>query len=255
MVRCFTHSSEPLLLCQAKYGNCKEVPLPAARRERACETSIEGCCIVADESSAHPAKLWISGQGIGRVGVLRRGALIGLLAATFGTAVFAALSYSAGGKMHHGQCANASQSATQHGPRGAKCIAQELLAELPLPKGAGKVGVVRQLKPQKERWPQAGPCRPVVEIHGYWHVPGVASEVIKWIQTHPPAGVIPHTGGSGEGNGEWSGWLSVAVKEPNVVQRETLNFVAIEAPTKGGAVLRGDAVVAPVGARCVEYNY
>jgi len=63
------------------------------------------------------------------------------------------------------------------------------------------------------------------------------------------------TGGSGEGDGEWSGQLSVAVKEPNVVQRELLNFAAIEEPTKRGAALRGDAVVAPVGARCREYNY
>jgi hypothetical protein len=94
-----------------------------------------------------------------------------------------------------------------------------------------------------------------VEIHGYWRVPGVASEVVKWIQAHPPAGVIPPTGGSGEGDGEWSGGLSVAVKETNVVQRELLNFVAIEAPTKGGAELRADAVVAPVAARCREYNY
>jgi hypothetical protein len=201
------------------------------------------------------AKLRISGEGIGCVGVLRRGALIGLLAAIFGTVVFAAVSDSAGGKMHDGQCAKAAQSTTQHGPRGAKCIARELLAELPLPKGAVRVGVVRQLEPQKKSWPQDGPCRPVVEVHGYWHVPGIAREVIKWIQAHPPVGVIPPTGGSGEGNGEWSGALSVAVVEPNVVQRELLNFVAIEAPTKGGAALRGDAVVAPVGARCVEYNY
>jgi hypothetical protein len=189
------------------------------------------------------------------VGVLRCGVLIGLLSAIFGTAIFAVMSDSAGGKMHDGQCAEASPSTTQHGPRGAKCIAQELLAELPLPKGAVKVGVVRQLEPQKNRWPQDGPCRPVVEIHGYWHVPGIASKVIKWIQAHPPAGVIPHTGGSGEGDGEWSGQLSVAVKEPSVVQRELLNFAAIEEPTKRGAALRGDAVVAPVGARCREYNY
>jgi hypothetical protein len=201
------------------------------------------------------AKLRISGEGIRCVGVLGRWALIGLLAAIFGTAVFAASSYSAGGKTHDGQCAKPSQSTTQHGRRGAKCIAQELLAELPLPKGAVKVGVVRRLEPQKKSWPQDGPCRPVVETHGYWHVPGVAREVIKWIQAHPPAGVIPHTGGSGEGDGEWSGQLSVAVKEPNVVQRELLNFAAIKAPTKGGTTLRGDAVIAPVRARCVEYNY
>jgi hypothetical protein len=201
------------------------------------------------------AKLRISSEGIGCVGVLRRWALIGLLAAIFGTAVFAAVSYSAGRKMHHGHCAMPSQSSAQHGLRGAKCIAQELLAELPLPEGAVKVGVVRRLDPQKKSWPQDGPCRPVVEVHGYWHVPGIASEVIKWIQAHPPAGVIPYTGGSGEGNGEWSGSLSVEVKEPSVAQRQLLNFVAIEAPTKGGAALRVDAVVAPVGARCVEYNY
>jgi hypothetical protein len=194
------------------------------------------------------------------VGVLRCRTLTGLLAAIFGTAVFAAVSYSAGGKMHDEQCAKASGStSTKHTLRRAKCIAQGLLAELPLPKGAVKVGVVRQLEPQEERWPLEGPCKPVVEAHRYWHVPGIASEVIKWIQAQPPPGAIPHMGGSSEGGREdvrwWDGDLRVAVKEPSEVQRETLNFVAIEAPKKGGAVLRGDAVVAPVGARCVEYNY
>jgi hypothetical protein len=200
----------------------------------------------------------MSGEGIGCIGVLRRGALIGLLAAIFGAAVFTVVSHSAGGKMHDERCAKASESATtKHALGGAKCVAQELLAELPLPKGAVKVGIVRQLELQTERWPRDGPCRPVVEVQGYWHVPGIASAVIKWIQAHPPASVIPHTGGSGEGGTprSWSGELRVAVKEPNVVQRETLYFVAIEAPTKGGAALQGDAVVAPAGARCVEYNY
>lgn len=202
----------------------------------------------------------MSDEGIRCVGVLRRRTLIGLLVAIFGTSIFAAVRCSAGGTLHVEQCAKASGStSTKHTLHRAKCIAQGLLAELPLPKGAVKMGVVRQLEPQEERWPLEGPCKPVVEVHGYWHVPGIASEVIKWIQAQPLAGAIAHTGGNSEGGREgvrwWGGNLRVAVKEPSEVQRETLNFVAIEAPKKGGAVLRGDAVVAPVGARCVEYNY
>lgn len=187
-----------------------------------------------------------------------------MLAMVFGVAAAAAVVSLTGAESTKGyaaRCVHASRSTiTEHLARREKCIANEILAELPLPEGAVQVSSPSRLGRFGDQLVPARvgvPCSPEVAQDDYWRVPGTAREVIRWIQDHPLTGA--HRTGSGEGGGgdgrepEWDGYLSVAVKKPGVVQREELLFAAIEA--KGGTALRGEAVVVPAHAACHEYDY
>jgi hypothetical protein len=135
----------------------------------------------------------------------------------------------------------------------AEAVAQKLLGELPLPKGAVKVGSQPGFNGPGE---QIG-CGPLVDVDRYWQVPGEPKVVMAWIESHPPASskLSSHGEGGKVGVGitRWFGAFRFPVKAPGVIHREELTFEAI-ATERGGTALRADAQVVPASARCVYHG-
>lgn len=141
-------------------------------------------------------------------------------------------------------------SAAAHGPtaasnkRAAQQAAPRLLAALALPPGATAVTA----DPSRPHVLGGAPTRPLtprlVDVHGFWRVPGDPQTVLAWIEDHPPtAGMRGVSGASAYSNGastEWDGYTFKPV--PGILYSRTL-LVEVAAAAGGATALRADAQV------------
>lgn len=123
-------------------------------------------------------------------------------------------------------------------PSAGHKAAQRILAKVQLPPGA--VAAARDPSGGTLAHPGAYPATPnLIDLHGFWRVPGDPAEVLDWIKAHSPAGSgASYSGTSGDKEGITAQWMGFSVGGSS----ETLVF-GVAAARGGGSALRVDAQV------------
>lgn len=121
----------------------------------------------------------------------------------------------------------------------ARSDARRILGELRLPPGAAASasdpsgGVLRQ--------PASRPATPnLVDVHGFWTLPGDPQGALDWIERHPPAGSRQTLSGAGAGSGAQDDWFA-GFSFPGPAERTLL--VTVTDAGGGTTALRADAQV------------
>jgi len=146
----------------------------------------------------------------------------------------------------------------------ARAAAVRIFAQVPLPPGATRASS----DPSSSTWlrtPATGaPANPdLVDIQGFWRVPGDPHSVFRWLHAHAPAGTRVFVTGTGGQRGKIVMW-TLAFSYPALTGRvspEGLG-VAVTAAHGGGTAMRADtfavwliprpaAEVVPAGIRAV----
>jgi hypothetical protein len=133
--------------------------------------------------------------------------------------------------------------------------AQRILRSLRLPPGAVKV-VADPSSPRLLGAPPSTPLIPkLVDVHGFWRVPGNLSDVLAWVKAHAPPG--SHPGMSGESaSGPRSGpatistaWVGFGFPVIPGARGYRELIVTVARARGGGTALRADAQSAPLARR------
>lgn len=155
--------------------------------------------------------------------------------------------------------APAAGSSEQGGPRhgriaggrqGARRAAESLLQRVVLPPGARPGGSSGDATPVLHGPGSQPPAPHLLDVHGYWHVPGEPDRVADWLHDHPPASARIKGGGSGGPGGKsdiW--WLRYGFRPPSDRFRSEELVLALVCANDGGTLLRADAQVVWISGR------
>ena len=130
------------------------------------------------------------------------------------------------------------------GPQGAHRTAELLLRRVVLPAGAVPGGSSSEATPVLHGPGSQPPAPNLLDVHGYWHVPGEPHTVADWLHGHPPASATIKGGGAaGTGDAPNMWWVRYAFRAPRDRFRSEELVLALVRANGGGTLLRADAQV------------
>jgi hypothetical protein len=137
-----------------------------------------------------------------------------------------------------------SASTTQSNRRAARMDAPRLLATLQLPAGSQAASA----DPSRSSLLGHAPTRPgtrnLVDVHGFWRVPGQPRTVLDWVESHPPAGSTRNmSGASGTSKGISTVWDGYALAPIARVESYRELVVEVAQASGSGTALRADGQV------------
>ena len=125
----------------------------------------------------------------------------------------------------------------------AHAAATRIFAEVPVPVGA----VEANSDPEVGSWLRgsvagAPATRELVDMHGFWRLPGDPQSAIAWIKAHQPAGSTVSSAGWGGQYGTRLMWFVTFAfpAAPGRISQEGVG-IAVTAATGGGTAMRADA--------------
>lgn len=177
-----------------------------------------------------------SGAGVAPV------ALALLLVALVGGLAGSAIAAGGGGaRPRTAEAASTAASGAAAHKAAARRAATRLLADTPLPPGA----LAAASDPSRSRAEAQPPERPgtpnLVDVHGFWRVPGTPTAVLAWTEAHPPPGGSRDAGGaSGTSSGPVSSWDGYAFAPVARVISYRAVLIEVARAVGGGTALRVD---------------
>jgi hypothetical protein len=129
-------------------------------------------------------------------------------------------------------------------PHHARKLANDLLGQIVLPRGARAGGSASDADPRLAG-PGAQPTPPnLLDVHGFWHLHGDPAAAIRWIERHPPAGATRSHSGAGTVAGRTAVWYVGFAFHPRGAELASEELVvAVTRASAGGTLLRADAQI------------
>ena len=189
--------------------------------------------------------------------MLRRKALLGLIAAILGIGAVPALTYATVGE-RYGSCATKTELSggcempTPQELAKAEADAQRFLALVVPPEEAVEIG---HEVGRRHGAAQIVGCKPLVFADRQWHVSGEPKAVMEWVEGHAPARAHPFAHGEGGGVGRMGLGVLYIVSSHQLAVVQIV-YLAVGVTVREGAptTLSAEVQVVPKGATCKHHG-